>query len=62
MKDVQASWREKRDAFAKKPLTQYDELRACFGDDYLPEFPRWKEVKEVAEKKFSEKKKWFGLF
>jgi len=62
LNDVQASWREKRDAFAKKPLTQYDELRACFGDDYLPEFPRWKEVKEVAEKKFSEKKKWFGLF
>jgi len=62
LKDVQAVWREKRDAFAKKPLTQYDELRACFGEDYLPEFPRWKEVKEVAEKKLSEKKKWFGLF
>jgi len=62
LKDVKDVWREKRDAFAKKPLTQYDELRACFGEDFLPEFPRWKEVKEVAEKKLSEKKKWFGVF
>ena len=62
MKDVQDVWREKRDAFAKKPLTQYDELRACFGEDFLPEFPRWNEMKAVAEKKLSERKKWFGLF
>jgi superfamily II DNA or RNA helicase len=58
MKDLQDVWREKRDAFAKQPLTQYDELRGCFGEQYVPEFPLWKDVKEVAETKFSKPQKW----
>jgi len=62
MKDLQTAWRDQRDAFAKEPLTQYDELRGCFGDEYLPEFPVWKDVKPIAEKKLAERQKWFGIF
>jgi superfamily II DNA or RNA helicase len=62
LKDVQAMWREKRDEFAKQPLTQYDEIRSCFGEEWAPEFPIWKDVKTVAEKKLSERQKWFGIF
>jgi len=61
LNDVKDTWREARDTFAKQPLTQYDEVRGCFGEQYLPEFPRWNEVKEVAEKQLSERKKWFGI-
>jgi hypothetical protein len=62
LKDVKDVWRDSRDAFAKKPLTQYDEIRGCFGEEYLPEFPRWNEMKEVAEKKLSQRQKWLGIF
>jgi len=62
LKDVKDVWREERDAFAKLPLTQYDEIRGCFGEEYLPEFPLWNDVKAAAEKKLSEREKWLGLF
>jgi hypothetical protein len=62
LKQVKDHWRDSRDTFAKQPLTQYDELRGCFGDQYLPEFPLWKDVKETAEKTLAPRQKWFGVF
>lgn len=57
MKDVKDSWREERDAFAKQPLTQYDEIRGCFGEEYLPDFPLWKDVKPVAETELEDRRR-----
>jgi superfamily II DNA or RNA helicase len=59
MKDIKQRWREDRDEFEKEPLTQYDELRGCFGEEYLPEYPKWNEVKGVAEKDLAPKRSWF---